>query len=147
VEETIRGTGVEFADKITGRIHGHTQGHAYELQVLCHSLYKNQLKGKVNGQQWEPSLNETLRILGENVFNGWYARASGKEAEVLEVLARFNNPVEFKAVQRNIKLKKAELSSYLERLVEKDVVEKQRMGIFHIPDYLFRSYLLSQNRK
>jgi len=145
VRETIKDTGVEFTNKIIKQIHDHTQGHAYELQVICHSLYKNQLKGRVNGQQWEPSLNETLRILGERVFNGWYERASEKEAEIIKVMADYHEPVDLSKIIHDVKqstgFSAEEITAYMPRIDSKELVVKFRRGVYYIPDRLFREYL------
>jgi hypothetical protein len=82
LDGTIEGTGVVFDDLIKARVYEYSEGHPYELQVLCSFLYDNQIQGKVSKDIWESSLNMAVNHLGDVLFDYIYESASPSEREV-----------------------------------------------------------------
>nr|QNT35479.1 hypothetical protein EKMJPAOO_00029 [uncultured Methanosarcinales archaeon] len=71
IDRTLDETGVVFEETIKEKVYEYTEGHPYELQVLCFNLYDNGIKGRVTLDQWSPALNETLLEFRRDGM-GWY---------------------------------------------------------------------------
>jgi hypothetical protein len=141
IQKNLSNTGVSFPKKIIQRIYETTKGQPFEVQVYCYQLYEKQLKGIITLEQQEFAEQATIQMLGQKVFEGWLCNASETEKEVLKVVAGFDKPIELKVLHRKIKSKTDTLNKYLERLVEKNLVEKPLRGHYQIPDFFFRSYV------
>lgn len=148
VAKSLANTGVHFAPEVLALVYAYTQGHPYEMQVLCHHLFNNQLSRRVNLEVWEKSLQVALRDLGLAVFAHWCQQASQDEAKVLSLLATVDKALTVKEIQeagqsQKIALSSGNLAKYLQRLVEKRLIEKAGRGQYVIPDAMFRAYLRS----
>lgn len=144
LDRTIEGTGVVFDDIIKARVYEYSEGHPYELQVLCSYLYDNQIQGKVTKDTWETSLNMAVNHLGDVLFDYIYDSASPTEREVLMALADEYEPIESKALTKKVKLKNEMVNKYLNRLVSKKLVVRKERGVFALPDRMFREYIISR---
>jgi hypothetical protein len=138
-------TGVNFSEDLHPLIYQSTAGHPYELQLLCHHLYNNQIKGKVSKEVWPTSLRSTLEVIGEEVFDAKYERASEQEKQILDVIASSKNPLSWSQIQKNTK-KKHGISGgtsgkLIQRLYEKRLIQKAAKGKYWILDPLFRVYM------
>lgn len=51
IDKTLEETGVVFEEKIKEKAYEYTQGHPYELQILCSNLYDNVIKGRATLDQ------------------------------------------------------------------------------------------------
>src|SRR5262249_18590289 len=60
VLKTLSRTGVIFTDEIISRVYEYTEGHPFEMQVLCYHLFRNQLARRVDVDVWEKALQSAL---------------------------------------------------------------------------------------
>lgn len=150
VEETIFksliGSGVSFSSEVIDLVFAYTQGHPFEMQVLCHHLFDNQLYRKADIDTWEKALQSAIDNMGNAVFDYWYSQASGEEAKILRVIADTEKCMSIKEIQKIIDLNKIEVSSrniakYLQRLVEKKLIIKSSRGSYTILDKMFCTYI------
>jgi hypothetical protein len=128
------------------RIFEYTQGHPFEMQVLCYHLFNNQLSRRVGVEVWDKAVESALNDMGIATFNNWFNQASSEETKVLGVLATVEAPVPFKDIHEMIETGKIRVSSknipkYLQRLVEKKLINKTGRGLYFIPDRMFRTYI------
>ncbi|MEW6097172.1 MAG: BlaI/MecI/CopY family transcriptional regulator [bacterium] len=143
LDKTLESTGVTFNDSVKSKIWEYTEGHPFELQILCTFLYDNQIEGKVTDEIWEVSLMLAINQLGEILLDYLYEDASPSEAEVLKVVSEEYKPVESKVVTEKInKFSKEAVNKYLNRLVEKGLLIKEKRGFYAFPDRMFREYVL-----
>jgi len=147
VDKTLEGTGVVFDTEIREMIYEYTQGHPYELQVLGANLYDREIKGRVTEAQWLPALNETMLILGENVWDTLYNGASVRERVVLYLVSLSEGSVSRKSIVELVKkhklgIQEANISKFLGRLVKKGLLCKPKKSEYACIDKLFREYIL-----
>lgn len=147
--KSLSETGVSFSPEIMTRVFEYTQGHPFEMQVLCSHLFNNQLSSQVETDVWNKALLATLKDMGVAIFDYWFSQASNDEAKVLRIIAQTENPISAKEVQEMALIDKLEISSrnipkYLQRLSEKKLLYKSGRGLYTIPDRMFCAYI--QNR-
>lgn len=142
LDKTLESTGVIFDKTIKKLVYEYSEGHPFELQVLCSFLYDNQIGGKVNKNVWDISLDMTITQMGDVLLDFLYDIASSSEREVLKVLAEDTGPVESKVITAKIKEFQSEtVNKYLNRLVAKKLLVRKERGVFAFPDRLFREYV------
>lgn len=146
VEKTLDITGVTFSPDIIGKVYLYTQGHPFEMQVLCRNLYENQIAGKVDLQVWEKALQNTLIDLGTAIFDHWFNEASKGEGDVLKVFAFQETPLTKKEVtqllsERGNKISSGNIGKYLQRLVTKKLLSKVERAKYEVSDRMFRAYI------
>ncbi|MDI6735501.1 MAG: AAA family ATPase [bacterium] len=143
LDKILDATGVTFNDSIKSKIWQYTEGHPFELQILCSFLYDNQLGGKVTDDTWEVSLDMAITQIGNILFDHLYDDASPSEKEILKVISEEYKPVESKTITEKIKKFKNEaVNKYLHRLVSKKLLILEQRGVFALPDRMFREYVL-----
>ena len=148
--KSIEGTGVSFSPEIMARVFEYTQGHPFEMQVLCNHLFKNQLSRQVKVDVWDKVLQATLKDMGIAIFDYLFSQASGEEAKVLRVIAEAGTSISVKEIQELTKVGKAKvtprnISKYLQRLVEKKLLSKSGRGLYTISDRMFRAYVCTRS--
>ena len=146
VFKSVAGTGVSFSQEVVGLVFEYTQGHPFEMQVLCYHLFDNHRARRVGMEVWDKALQSALDDLGVAIFGYWFRLASSEEAKVLRVIAEADTSVAVKDIQEAIKTSKETVSSqsipkYLQRLVEKQLLNKAGRGLYGIPDPMFRAYI------
>jgi CheY-like chemotaxis protein len=146
---SLVGTGVSFSTEIIRRVFVYTQGHPFEMQVLCNHLFNNQLSRRVDLEVWDKSLQTALNDMGVAVFDNWFGQASDEEAKVLLLVAKGDISVSAGKIQELAKSAKVQIASksitkYLQRLFEKGLIIKSGRGLYSIPDIMFRTYLRNQ---
>lgn len=144
--KSLIGTGVSFNKKVLDRVYEYTGGHPFEMQVLCSHLFNNQLSRKVDTDVWEKALLTTLNDLGMAIFYYWYSQASSNESKVLRLIAMEDTPVTMKKIQgiakeSKIQLPPMNIPKFLQRLLDKKLIEKSGRGLYIIPDRMFRVFL------
>jgi len=144
--KSLSGTGVSFSPEVMGSVFEYTEGHPYEMQVLCYHLFNNQLSRRVDTSVWEQSLQAALKDLGIAVFDRWFNLASSEEAKVLITIAKADTPLSTKEIQQlavvgRVKVSSGSISKYLQRLVEKKLTSKSGRGLYTITDKMFRAYI------
>lgn len=150
LEETIlkslSGTGVSFSTEVIERVFEHTKGHPFEMQVLCYHLFNNQISRRVGVDVWDKAIQSAIDDMGIATFNHWFSQASSEEAKVLRVIAESENPASAKDLQEMVKTGRLEVSpknipKYIQRLVEKKLVNKTGRGSYFIQDRMFRTFI------
>ena len=150
VEETVlsslAGTGVSFSPAIVGKVFEHTQGHPFEMQVLCYHLFGCQLSGRVDEQVWEKALETAVKHMGHAIFDEWYDRASAAEAKVLRAVAAMDGPATTRAIQEatrtgELKTTPSSVAKHVQRLKEKGLITRATRGAYEISDAMFRTYV------
>lgn len=146
IHKSLVRTGVSFNKDVLGKIFQYTEGHPFEMQVLCYHLFYNQILGRVDIDVWEKALQTAINDLGVAVFDFWYKQASKEERKVLKLIAADGIPVlskeiEAAATQSNVSITPQNIRKYLQRLVEKKLVCKIDRGYYTIPDRMFQEYI------
>ena len=143
LNRTLDSSGVIFDDAVKKRVFEYSEGHPFELQVLCSFLYDNQIAGKVTEDIWEISLDMAITQLGDILLDHLYDEASPSEIEVLKVLSEENEPGGSKAITKKTKKFSSEaVNKYLNRLVSKKLLVRKDRGVFAFPDRMFKEYVL-----
>ncbi len=145
IEKTLEGTSVSFEQEIKNKIYAQTQGHPYELQILCDQLYENQMQGRVTLAQWDTAMRSTLKNLSQTVFDGLYEKASKQEKNILFIIAKAEKPLEFNEIIRKAidehRMQRGTTAPMLSRLLEKRLIEKPEKGRYWIADPMFRTFI------
>lgn len=149
ITKCLAGTGVSFSSSVLANVFQYTKGHPFEMQVLCHHLFSHQLSRKVDMDVWEKGLQAALRDMGVAIFDQWHSKASAEEAKVLRLVANAAGPVAVKdilamAKQANVKISKPSITKYLQRLAEKEILQKTNRGVYLVSDEMFRAFLRSR---
>jgi uncharacterized protein len=150
--KSLSGTGVSFSPEILDLVFEYTEGHPYEMQVLCHHLFNNQLSRKVDLSVWKKALQAALNDLGIAVFDRWFSSASSEEAKVLFNIANAGTPLSAKEIQDSasaghVKVSTGSISKYLQRLVEKKLIDKTGRGSYTVTDKMFRAYIRDRGER
>ncbi len=148
IEDYLEHSGVSFSKEVMKQVYHYTEGHLYEVHVLCNHLFNNQIKGRVTPKVFESALERTLDTLGEEVFDDLFESAGSTEQLVLSVLAENKGNQSFHEVfsiaQKRYALQKNVVAVNLERLVKKRVVKKLRRATYSVDDTLFRTYIIQR---
>jgi ActR/RegA family two-component response regulator len=139
-------TGVSFSSDVIDRVFEYTEGHPFEMQVLCNHLFNNQLSRRVEIDIWDKALQATLNDMGIAIFGHWFGQASSEEAKVLRIIGGEEFPILAKEINRMsetgaIKVSPGNVTKYLQRLVEKRLINKSSRGLYSVPDRMFRAYI------
>ena len=143
IQESTKGTGVGFDDDVRKSVYEFTRGHVFEVQAICESLFDRHIRGRVTMDSWEASLQHTLLALADVEFKRMVKRASSQEIEALVVLAKNNkemSPSEIKKENPD----NSNPAMTLSRLVDKELVESPRRGVYVIPDRLFAEFVIRE---
>jgi hypothetical protein len=146
VDKTLDSTGVVFERDVKKTIFKYTEGHPFQLQVLCDYLYESQVEGVVRIDSFGSSLDKTLEDLGEIIFTPLYNRASEKEKQILKVMANNYNTKSVDklmsiAVNEGTDIDKGAFNVLLSRLVEKGIIAKTGRGSYILPNRLLAEYI------
>jgi CheY-like chemotaxis protein len=147
--KSLASTGVSFSAEVIARVFKYTDGHPYEMQVLCYHLFGNQLSRRVDVDVWDKALQSALNDLGIAFFDHRFSQASSEEAKVLCHIAHAEAPMSGKEIQRRagsgeVKVSAGNVAKYLQRLVEKKLISKSGRGFYTLPDRMFRAYICSR---
>jgi hypothetical protein len=149
IKETIKDSGISFKEEIIVRVWEYTEGHPYELQLLCSHLYDNHIRRIVAEASWEPALVATLKDLGIEHFSQLYARASAREREVLNILAEVKQFMTISEVRDILiyekRLKKfpvANVKNFIYRLADKGLLIRDENKRYRILDNMFAEYIV-----
>jgi len=140
-------TGVAFDEEIKRLVHVYTEGHPYELQVLCSHLYDNQVGGKVTEEVWATSFNTALVELGEIIFDYLYQKASPQEMKVLYLFSLLGKPMTRKESQEFIhsypllELTENTVNTAINRLLSKGLLVRRSKFKYSLFDHFFLEYV------
>ncbi|MEW5924575.1 MAG: AAA family ATPase, partial [Candidatus Zixiibacteriota bacterium] len=152
IQKSLVGTGISFSREVANKVFEITQGHPFEMQVLCYHLFNNQMSGRVEEDVWDNAVRAALIDIGMAVFDQWYFQASNEESKVLYILARHGNSMTVKEItdvskSERIKISDKNITKYLQRLVNKELITKSQRGRYNISDAMFKAYLRSRESK
>jgi CheY-like chemotaxis protein len=144
--KSLTGTGVSFTPDVVTRVFEYTEGHPFEMQVLCNHLFNNQLSRRVDVDVWEKALQAALYDMGMAIFNHWFGQASSEETKVLRLIADTETPISVKEIIKiaetgNVRVSPGNITKYLQRLVEKRLIGKSSRGLYTVQDRMFRAYI------
>ncbi len=147
VQKSLDSTGVKVSKSILKKIYEYTEGHPYELQILCSYLYENQIGRKITVRSWDTSLGLTLENLGQILLDTLIREASDRERQLLKVLASVEYPLEWKSIIPLVKnmaksFPSHSVGKFLSRLLEKGLIQQPKRGVYKLPDRMFREYIL-----
>jgi len=131
---------VTFDEDVKERIFQVTQGHVFEVQALCETLFDQQLGGRVSLANWETALQHTLLVLADAQFSGMKQRASGVELSVLGTIASKKGAITLASLKKEHPEIKSP-AEVLRRLTDKGLVHRESRGLYSISDELFCEYL------
>lgn len=149
IDETLRGTGVTFSAEIKQSVFDLTDGHPFQLQILCSYLYENQINGKVGLEQLDVALSQTLDELGPIILDPLYSPASGQEKKLLQIMTAdyrvysFDEIVKL-AVRQRTRISKGTVAAALARLNEKGLIVKLERGKYRLVNRLFNEFVRQQ---
>ncbi|MCU0289559.1 MAG: response regulator, partial [Acidobacteria bacterium] len=146
--KSILRTGVSFSQDVISQVYEYTQGHPFEMQVLCYQLFNNQISRRVDIDIWEKALQTAIKDMGLAIFDNWLNQASPEERKVLRIVAEKEAPILPKDIcllaERNkIKITSQNVRKYLQRLMEKKLINKLDHSFYTIPDRMFQAYIRS----
>ncbi len=148
IDDTLKNSGVSFKEEIKDKIYRFTQGHPYELQLLCSHLYEAQLEGEVRAVFWETAFNNALKELGADYFESLLRRASEREREILALLAERKEALSISDIRKiaisERRLKDfpiANIKNFLYRLESKGILCRTPEGRFGILDLMFAEFI------
>ena len=143
IENTLKGTNVTFEKDVMEKVYEYTEGHPFQMQLLCEYLYENQISGKVTEEVWENALEATLMDLGEIIMDYLFDLASEKEKGILIFMAREYRVWNLSDLFEKVEISdKGILGKLLERLTRKDIIVKVGRGNYRLPNRMFSEYLL-----
>jgi hypothetical protein len=154
INNSLKNTEVEFEEDVKDKTYKYTQGHPYEVQLLCSHLYEAQIEGRVKNKVFEKAFNNALEELGKDYFESLFRRASDREKEVLLILAEKDKPLSISDIRsimitekRSRNFPVSNIKNFLYRLEGKELIKRRETGEFEIMDPMFLKYvLLNKNR-
>jgi len=146
IRESLAGTGVSFVPKVVDRVVEHTQGHPFEMQVLCYHLFNSQISGRVDEGAWEKALESAARRMGDAVFDRWYQRASPAERRLLSLFGSADTPLSPKQIAAAMadRASTSSIRKHLQRLCDKRLLTKVSRGYYALPDPMFKVFVRMQ---
>jgi hypothetical protein len=149
VEATLKSTGVTFTREVHNAVYEYTEGHPFQMQILCSYLYENQIKGSVNHDQLDSALSQTLDELGPIILDPLYSSASEQEKIVLQSFSDAFRTYGFDEILKRlrperIRISKGPLSTMLSRLTEKGMLVKSERGKYRLVNRLFSEFVARQ---
>ena len=146
ITKSLIRTGVSFSNELINQVYEYTKGHPFEMQLLCYHLFDNQISRRVDGDVWDKALLTTINDLGIAIFDHWFKQSSNEERKVLRIIAEKDIPLSGKEIRELIEKNKIKIHlqgirKYLQRLVEKKLIQKIDRGFFSIPDPMFKTYI------
>jgi Cdc6-like AAA superfamily ATPase len=148
--KSLSGTGVSFSTEILARVFEYTEGHPFEMQVLCNHLFNNQISRRADIDVWEKALQGALHDMGIAIFDHWFNQASSEERKVLRLIGDAKTSMSVKEIIKvaetgNLRVSPTNITKYLQRLVEKRLIIKSGRGLYTVPDRMFRAYVRTQS--
>ncbi|WP_414546049.1 response regulator [Nostoc sp. CCY0012] len=146
VHSSLAGTGVSFSQEVMRNIFEYSGGHLFEMQLLCHHLFKNHVSRQVEMDIWDKALQDTVRYVGIAIFEKWCSDLSADEAKVLKLLSEEESPVLPEKLTTtlditNLRLSANSVEDVLKSLFQQKLISRNIYGGYKIQDRLFRTYL------
>jgi len=149
IEATLDGTGVTFTHEVQEAVFDYTEGHPFQMQILCSYLYENQMKGNVGRDQLDSALSQTLDELGPIILDPIYSMASEQERATLHVMSSEYKVYSFDDILKQIRKQRREISkgtlaAAVARLSEKGLLLKMERGKYRLVNRLFNEFVVRQ---
>ncbi|MFB2938394.1 response regulator [Aerosakkonemataceae cyanobacterium BLCC-F154] len=146
IYKSLSGTGVSFSSEVIKLIFEYTEGHPFQMQLLCYHLFSNQLSRRVEVDTWDKALQATLKDIGIAIFERWLDQLSFEEAQVISIIAKADNPIQAQEIKKLIESRGLSICSenteeYLRFLIEKQIIRKSNYSRYTVPDPMFRTYI------
>ena len=133
IHGSLDGSGIVFHDQIIEKIYDYTEGHPFQMQVLCENLYDNQINGAVTQRGLEIALDKALQYLGELILDNFFDKASEKEKIILTEMAEDYTSYTAEDLAGRLEgMKNNEIRTMLLRLTEKGILRKVARGQYSI---------------
>jgi CheY-like chemotaxis protein len=141
-------SGVSFSPEIIDRVCTATQGHPFEMQILCSYLFDNQFSGRVDEEVWEKSLEAALRDVGGAIFDRWLDNISNDERKLLNLIATSGGTFTFEYIQvlatdQGILPGAGDALRVFEKLCANNLILRVNRSEYRLCDHLFAVYLQS----
>ena len=149
IDATLKGSRVEFTNDVKEAVYEYSEGHPFQMQILCTYLFDSQLSGKVGLAQLDGALAQTLYELGPILLDPLYRLASDQEKQILEAMSAQYRIYTFDDLLEHLKhdsssVSKGALGPALSRLTEKGVLVKIDRGKYRIINRMFNEFLAHQ---
>lgn len=144
IRKILNGSGVQFPQKIIENVFEYTEGHPFQLQVICDNLYENQVNGKITGNAFSVALESTLQDLGEIILDNLFEKASEKEKLILLKMAEKYRPYGSNDLSDilNGTIEKNEIRTMLLRLTKKEIIKNISRGRYAISSRMLSEYII-----
>lgn len=139
IRKSLQGTGITFEPIIFERVFEFSQGHPFEMQVLCYHLFKNQVSRVVNVDVWEKALDATLEDMGVAVFNYWLDHTNEEQRGILKLLAH-NQAIPLSEIKYH-GLDSEQINVAIEELFDKNLIKRTRQSTYQFADRMFETYI------
>lgn len=144
IQKSLEGTNILFEQEIIERVFDFTQGHPFEMQLLCYHLFQNQISRVVDLEVWEKALHSSLEDMGVAVFGYWLNHTTDGQREILNLLARAEETLSL----AEISLHFSDLETIepdLEILLDLNLIGRSSQSKYHFIDKMFAAYLQLTN--
>ena len=145
----LRDSGVSFTLEIIDRVCAATEGHPFEMQILCSYLFDNQLSGRVDTAVWDKSLEAALRDIGEAIFDRWLSKTNDDERKLLHLIAALERTFTFESILALATNKSTlhfanDVVRAFEGLCANNLISRVNRSEYRLCDHLFAVYLQSR---
>lgn len=142
----LRDTGVSFEKEVIREVVEYSEGHPFQMQILCDYLYESQVHGKVTMDCFESAFNNALDELGDIILEPLYTLASEQEKGTLHLMAEnytVTSVSEILSLLQGIQpqIDKKSLSVHLNRLKNKGLIQKVNRGHYKIISRIMSEYI------
>lgn len=149
IDATLKDTSVTFAQEVQQSVYDYTEGHPFQMQILCSYLYENQIKGIVGLDQLDSAISQTLDELGPIILDPLYSSASEQEKATLQAMALKYQVYSFENIGKQFhslkrRMSKGTLSTAVSRLCDKGLLVKLERGKYRLVNRLFNEFVLRQ---
>jgi uncharacterized protein len=146
IQQTMIDKGISINSSIIEKIFELTNGHPFEMQVLCYYLFNNQIGRKINDEIWKKSVEETISDIGETIFNSIFDELSTEERKILLLMTDpkivFTESQMLRCIDTSrIRINKNEAFNIMQGLAKKKILIKNNREEFKIADNLFLHYI------
>ena len=87
---SLRRTGVHFDSAVVELVKQYSNGHPFEMRVLCSNLFARQRYGRIGIEAWGRALQTAISDIGDSIFSRWCVSSSPKQMDVLRLVAEFD---------------------------------------------------------
>jgi hypothetical protein len=141
-------SGVSFSSEVIDRVWATTQGHPFEMQVLCSYLFDNQFSGRVDTEVWDKSLEAALRDVCGAIFDRWLVNVSDDERRLLNLIAASGGTFTLESIRalaadQGMLPAEDDAVKTFEKLCANNLVLKVNRSEYRLCDHMFAIYLQS----